>query len=192
MGGIVTKLSQNEKQADRSPLWYASEDAQQRKVVRLDPTMPPLEDKDHIQLYNILKEPVTQRAIGKFAVSKKNDYLLMCWAEIEEFKEEEIEELRETMMVEMYDAYIKPGSSMQIMGLSKHVIDTYTLQHLSSKKTSENLSSKESSLKKSSDSQSQDPGDEEKLDACPSNLDNSTFAEVKYPMLCYVMHINLL
>jgi hypothetical protein len=130
MGGIVTvpKSAPNEETA---PLWRTCGDEseqQKHKVVHLDPCLPPLEDKDHIRLYEILTEPVTQRAIGAFAVSKKNEYLLMCWAELEEFKEEDIEELRQNMMAEIYDAYIKPGSITQIKGLTEELTNTFTLE----------------------------------------------------------------
>jgi hypothetical protein len=106
------------------PLWRACGDEGGRhthKVVQLDPSLPPLEDRSQVELYEMLKEPVTQRAIGAFAVSKKNEYLLMCWAEIEEFKEEAIDTLRQEMVGEIHDAYVRPGSGMQIQGLPEEV-----------------------------------------------------------------------
>jgi hypothetical protein len=122
MGSIITTTK------GEAPLWIVSDsDSGMRtkhRDLRLDPSLPPLEHKGHIQLYEMLKEPVSQKAIGKFAISKKNEYLLMCWAEIEEFKEEVIEDLRQHMMREIYTAYIKAGSSMQIVGLSQDIVDT--------------------------------------------------------------------
>jgi hypothetical protein len=126
MGGIITTTPQKYEEA---PMWIVSDDSgtgTKRRELRLDPSLPPLQDKGHIQLYDILQEPVTQKAIGKFATSKNNEHLLMCWAEIEEFKEEVIERLRQHMMREIYAVYIKPGSSMQIVGLSQDFVDTCT------------------------------------------------------------------
>jgi hypothetical protein len=186
MGGIVTTPGKSKEDV---PLWRVSDDSQNmnHKVVRLDPSLPPLEDKDHIQLYEMLKEPVTQRMIGQFAISKKNEYLLMCWAEIEEFKEEEIEKLRQNMMTEMYDAYIKPGSSMQIVGLSNDIIEAYTRQNLSSIESITSRSSTSTLLQKKSEklSEKQSEKKSEKQDASPPPiLDSSTFSEVRYTILC--------
>jgi hypothetical protein len=181
MGGIITTSPQE----STAQLWRVSDDSEslKNKVVRLDPSLPPLEHTDHIQLYEMLKEPVTQRTIGQFAASMKNEYLLMCWAEIEEFKEEQIEKLRHNMMREMYDAYIKPGSSMQIVGLSNDIVEAYTRQNVSSIESVPSKSTVSTLHEQRSEKQA------EKQDASPpSIIDSSTFAEVRYTTVHFVTY----
>jgi hypothetical protein len=78
--------------------------------VLLDPTLPLLTDPHHIQLYELLHEPVAQTLLGTHAKSIDKLALLMCWVEIEEFKHENVVSKLLTQAVDIYENFIRLGS----------------------------------------------------------------------------------
>jgi hypothetical protein len=79
-------------------------------VILLDPSLPPLTDRNHIQLYELLNEPVAQTLLGTHAKSIDKLPLLMCWVEIEEFNHENVASLQLIQAVDIYETFIKLGS----------------------------------------------------------------------------------
>jgi hypothetical protein len=79
-------------------------------VILLDPSLPPLTDRKHTQLYELLHEPVAQTLLGTHAKSIDKLALLMCWVEIEEFKHENVASLLLGQAVNIYETFIKLGS----------------------------------------------------------------------------------
>ena len=102
-------ISEDDNITDNNKAWHLIDDTSVRPVT-LDPTLPPLEDSDHIQLYQLLHEPVAQKILGKQAETFGHEYLLMCWVEVEEFKHENSDTIRLARGVELFDHYINSTS----------------------------------------------------------------------------------
>lgn len=111
-GSCVSKYTPVEHSEEGSiSNWHVIGTAKPRII---DPKLPPLEDAEHIELFDLLKDPVTQKALGSFATRIGRETLLMCWAEIEELKEEYVPELRTSLAAEIYENYAKTGSPLRL------------------------------------------------------------------------------
>ena len=111
-GSCVSRYSPvDDCEGGNSTNWHVIGTAKPRII---DPKLPPLEDPEHIELFDLLKDPVTQKALGSYATHIGRETLLMCWAEIEELKEEYVPELRKTLAAEIYENYAKTGSPLRL------------------------------------------------------------------------------
>lgn len=91
----------------------------------IDPMLPLIKDVSHIELFDLLQEPVAQTALGNYANTIERDHVLMCWAEIQQFKGEAAPTLRSLQAVEIYENYVKAGSPMRLREVSEILDDTY-------------------------------------------------------------------
>lgn len=97
-----------------------------RVNVFIDPTLPPLEDPNHIQLYELLNEPIAQTMLAKYAESIDRSYLLMCWVELEEFKCEICNVARRSKAVEIFDNFIVSSSPHCLKTVSSEEASRYS------------------------------------------------------------------
>jgi hypothetical protein len=72
----------------------------------MDRALPPLSDPEHLQLLHTLREPLGQMTLGQYARTIDKMDLLMCWIDIEEFKQQTLEELRRDCAVLIFKKYI--------------------------------------------------------------------------------------
>jgi serine/threonine protein kinase len=91
---------------------------------RLAPSLPPLQDPDHLLLFELLQEPIAQRMLGEHAATLGHIKLLTCWADIEEFKDESVSLLVYARFVDIYDHYIDPMSPCAL-GLGPGEVERY-------------------------------------------------------------------
>ena len=126
MGGICARRTQGTafSQVDPEVKWRVEEGSAGRKV-RLDPSMPFIEDEDRITLYGLLCEPVSQRALGHYAKLYNYENLLMCWADIEEFKAAEVREIKCQLVAELCHEYIGDSAPFRLESLSDEMVQMY-------------------------------------------------------------------
>jgi hypothetical protein len=145
MGCAIVKAAKVRRDDDSAVDWsvgsyYAHgsrsiyEAGQAVHTVQLDSSIPALEDPDHIQLYELLHEPLAQTLLGSHAQSNEGDRsaLLMCWAEIEEFKNENVDTMLLIRAVDIFEHFIKSGTKHCLPGLPADEVsryDTLITQH---------------------------------------------------------------
>ena len=127
MGNCVrcdSSISAYERSSSTSTIWHMESF---KTDICIDPSLEPLSDKEHRDLYNLLTEISCQRALADFAkpISKVN--LLICWTLIEEFKHQEIIAWKRVAAKEIYDKYINPESSEQIIPFQKDDLNIYKM-----------------------------------------------------------------
>jgi hypothetical protein len=92
---------------------------------QLAPTLPPLEDPDHLLLFELLQQPSTQALLGEHASAIGQTKLLMCWADIEELKNENVRELALSRSVDIYGLYINRRSPYCLQNITDLEIKRY-------------------------------------------------------------------
>lgn len=116
MGGscFKSKTNPDDDLDNESSLWRIVK----RGSRVIDPLLPLLVDTDHINLFDLLKEPIAQKALGAFASRISRDYVLMCWAEIEEYKGGGTWDVQKARAVDIYENYVKIGSQTRLLKIS--------------------------------------------------------------------------
>jgi hypothetical protein len=131
MGAIVSKTKPQNKSYFRpagtdSQPWRLNETSvSMLKDIKIDPTLPSLTDHDHIQLYQLLHEPVAQTLLSKHAVSVERVGLLLCWVEIEEFKQENVAKLRLVRAKEIIENFVVSGARHPLLSTSLAEVARY-------------------------------------------------------------------
>jgi hypothetical protein len=92
---------------------------------QLAPTLPPLEDPDHLLLFELLQQPSTQALLGEYAMAIGQTKLLMCWADIEELKNENVRELALSRSVDIFGLFVNRWSPYCLQSIPDHEVKRY-------------------------------------------------------------------
>jgi hypothetical protein len=87
-------------------IWSNTSDKSRTATYSLDSTLPIITNPDEILLLDLLKEPLGQAAIGRYAKDVEKMELLMCWIDIEEYKHIKTDDLRQQSAVMLCKKYI--------------------------------------------------------------------------------------
>jgi hypothetical protein len=84
-----------------------------------------LEDPFHLQLYDLMHEPLAQTLLGKHAETIGKVGLLMCWVEIEEFKSEKNYKSCLIRAVDIFEHFIAPESELCLKTIPREEVEHY-------------------------------------------------------------------
>jgi hypothetical protein len=99
--------------------------AQARDKYEADGTLTKQHDDGHLELRQLLEEPMGQNYIGAFAKEVKTQESFMCWVDIQEFKFIPTDDYRRSKGLHIYHKYVKPGAILQLGSLESSEIDNY-------------------------------------------------------------------
>lgn len=109
--------ARTESASTASTVWLL--ESSKTRPLFVDPALPPLADKEHIELYRLLTDNLSQQELGNFSGHVEKTQLLVCWTEIEEFKSEELLVLRQGKARQLLAKYVDTASELRLERLSE-------------------------------------------------------------------------
>lgn len=110
----------------RSVRWKVVPTAEQaRDKYEADGTLTKSSDAGHLELRQLLEEPIAQNYIGTYAREVKAQESFMCWVDVQEFKSIPTDDYRRSKGLHIYHKYVKPGAVLQLGGLDESEAETY-------------------------------------------------------------------
>mmetsp|Transcript_32448 Transcript_32448/g.33074 ORF Transcript_32448/g.33074 Transcript_32448/m.33074 type:complete len:652 (+) Transcript_32448:150-2105(+) len=109
---------------------------QARDKYEADGTLSKTSDGGHLELRQLLEEPMGQNYIGAFAKEVKAQEAFMCWIDIQEFKSIPTDDYRRSKGLHIYHKYIKAGAVLQIGGVDTSEVEGYKVALENSKEDS--------------------------------------------------------
>lgn len=111
---VVFKVMPSEKEA--------------RNKFEQDGTLMKNSDSNHLALRQMLDEPISQNALGKFAAKIQVLEIFMCWVDIQEYKLIPTDSYRRSKALHIYHKYIKEDAALMIGCISPEERSSYWSQ----------------------------------------------------------------
>eukprot|EP00607_Mallomonas_marina_P009580 CAMPEP_0182418880 /NCGR_PEP_ID=MMETSP1167-20130531/3258_1 /TAXON_ID=2988 /ORGANISM="Mallomonas Sp, Strain CCMP3275" /LENGTH=648 /DNA_ID=CAMNT_0024593337 /DNA_START=174 /DNA_END=2120 /DNA_ORIENTATION=- len=99
----------------KSVRWKVVPTAEQaRDKYEADGTLSKTSDPGHLELRQLLEEPMGQNYIGAYAKELQSQELFMCWVDVQEFKNIPTDSYRRSKGLHIYNKYIRTGAVLQL------------------------------------------------------------------------------
>eukprot|EP01041_Mallomonas_annulata_P003194 gene3194-6305_t len=123
----ISTVKENEADQDkRSIRWKVVPTAEQaRDRYEADGTLSKQSDAGHLELRQLLEEPMGQNYIGAFAKEVQAQESFMCWIDVQEFKSIPTDDYRRSKGLHIFHKYVKAGAVLQLGSLDPAEIDGY-------------------------------------------------------------------
>ena len=96
-----------------------------RKKFENDGSLPKDCTADHLELRQLLEEPLAQHMIGQYAKKIKAFNIFLCWVDIQTYKSIPTPDFRRSKALHIFHKYIKQGGIMEIGGVDVISTNSY-------------------------------------------------------------------
>ena len=115
---------QENTSAESSVRWKLMRSVSQaQKDFYNDGSLPKNSTAQHIELCELLQNPLVQAGIGKYAKKCGSMEVFMCWIDIKEFRSIPTDDFRHSKALHIYHKYIKTGAILEIGNLGQEERD---------------------------------------------------------------------
>jgi hypothetical protein len=106
MGAAASCRTTTQEQSYQPSEWKIWSNSESLKTFTVDSSLPSISEPDQLLLLQLLKEPLGQASLGQYAKSIDKMELLMCWIDIEEYKQIVIDDQRRDTALQIFKKYL--------------------------------------------------------------------------------------